>query len=642
LVRSASAQGPTRAEESAAVPLLGGASVGQALGVPLLTHLFIRVRRPFGAAASASPSTPLSATHPISRVVAAIRSRAVRTTLRRHLVLPAGIKWPCASNNILYVRECYAPLYESVLQRCRPDQDSTGDYWSNTSARHIITGQPGIGKSVFGWYMIHRLLTEQPDRTIVYSRGADGVEFVIPPSGPVTFSRMDPDAGASPYCISMGMTDPVPDAVLIADSFLPLVTPFPTYALSSPDRVSRNINAKDILNNYSEPLYMPLPTESEILDMRRVAFSDLPEAGVLGLMSAWGPIPRHVLVRVSVAAQTRLAESVASVSLAKVEQLLASGGDGTAGPRRAGSDAPHRVAHVTAAGQEAARAGAPIPPTDPLFYRKGKIRFATPYVVRALADASLKKRRWDLAELLDASAGFAPLAGSRGVQFEDVALRLLECPTTFDVRALLLGTRSRPRVRKLPPTSTPVVLGGSGGRVVWGSVDDLAGVSGGGGRKLTPLLVPSRRSEAGIDALVWSGSAKRYVAINCTVSPRHSFRPDAVIAAAEALGWTAGGGWPGGGGSEISFYWVVPADKFDDWVRAQPPATGAMLTQTTLAAAAHIVQYVARVPPVCEVVARAAAGAEAGGASDLLQYVTGIAQQIASARRDPHDTARPD
>lgn len=65
----------------------------------------------------------------------------------KHLVLPKGQAWPDATNNILFVREYYSPLYEYVLERCRPvtlEEDKT-------SQRRIITGQPGIGKSVFGY-----------------------------------------------------------------------------------------------------------------------------------------------------------------------------------------------------------------------------------------------------------------------------------------------------------------------------------------------------------------------------------------------------------------------------------------------------------------------------------------------------------
>lgn len=53
------------------------------------------------------------------------------------------LNWPCAASNVLYVRSCFAPLYEKVLSRCAPDPILQAQ-------KHLVTGQPGIGKSVFG------------------------------------------------------------------------------------------------------------------------------------------------------------------------------------------------------------------------------------------------------------------------------------------------------------------------------------------------------------------------------------------------------------------------------------------------------------------------------------------------------------
>jgi hypothetical protein len=81
----------------------------------------------------------------IRAAVAAIRRSKVVVRPDGHLQLPKGIPWPIATNNVLFVRKYYAPLYESVLNRC---QRVPGKHPHNS--RRIVTGQPGIGKSVFG------------------------------------------------------------------------------------------------------------------------------------------------------------------------------------------------------------------------------------------------------------------------------------------------------------------------------------------------------------------------------------------------------------------------------------------------------------------------------------------------------------
>lgn len=88
---------------------------------------------------------PLEDTHIICRVVAAIRGGAVMETADGHLLLPAGLNWPAASNNTLFVRHFAAPLFESILNRCMPVPGMPLEH-----QRRIVTGQPGIGKSVWG------------------------------------------------------------------------------------------------------------------------------------------------------------------------------------------------------------------------------------------------------------------------------------------------------------------------------------------------------------------------------------------------------------------------------------------------------------------------------------------------------------
>jgi hypothetical protein len=60
-----------------------------------------------------------------------------------HLELPEGVNWPLTRSRVLFVRPFFAPLYESVLKKLKP---ATFAKWH----RHIVSGQPGIGKSVFG------------------------------------------------------------------------------------------------------------------------------------------------------------------------------------------------------------------------------------------------------------------------------------------------------------------------------------------------------------------------------------------------------------------------------------------------------------------------------------------------------------
>jgi len=62
-----------------------------------------------------------------------------------HLRLPEGMTWPIATNNVLFVRKSYAPLLEKVLRFCKAAMPGE----LSSTQRQIVTGQPGIGKSVW-------------------------------------------------------------------------------------------------------------------------------------------------------------------------------------------------------------------------------------------------------------------------------------------------------------------------------------------------------------------------------------------------------------------------------------------------------------------------------------------------------------
>ena len=95
----------------------------------------------------------LSATHSFSQVVAAIRNGEVvegsigadGKPVDGHLRLPAGLSWPVATNNVLFVRKYYAALLEKVLGWCKAAEIGA----LSSTQRRIVSGQPGIGKSVW-------------------------------------------------------------------------------------------------------------------------------------------------------------------------------------------------------------------------------------------------------------------------------------------------------------------------------------------------------------------------------------------------------------------------------------------------------------------------------------------------------------
>lgn len=230
----------------------------------------------------------------------------VKVTADGHLALSAQhgarpLEWPCVTSHVLYVRSCYAPIYKGPLDHCRRKGDAPVD-------RHIVAGPPGIGKSAFGcvpggvrrgsdaqlmharnrprWYLLYRILSEDPQRTVIYSANNTPVAFMV--HGGRVF-RSTQYITLVTWAAEHGL-----DSVLLVDSFSPTEANMPTIVIGRTGviEMSEMSNLQCAMRAH---WFMPYPTHDEVLGMRRVAFSHLPEEECIWRMGVWGPNPRLVL-----------------------------------------------------------------------------------------------------------------------------------------------------------------------------------------------------------------------------------------------------------------------------------------------------------------------------------------------------------
>jgi hypothetical protein len=82
-----------------------------------------------------------------AHVLEALLAGRVTRRAGGHLELPSGLRWPGTRSNVLFVRSCYAKLFEDVLNHCKPTAAETT---KDNLRRRIVTGQPGIGKTLWG------------------------------------------------------------------------------------------------------------------------------------------------------------------------------------------------------------------------------------------------------------------------------------------------------------------------------------------------------------------------------------------------------------------------------------------------------------------------------------------------------------
>jgi hypothetical protein len=184
-----------------------------------------------------------------------------------------------------------------------------------------------------------------PTATVIFASATDGEGYVIPPTG---FVRQFFLGDAAVLVTIKRLHGIGPNPLLIADSILPPVLPFPTLVVSSPDPLSDR-NLKNKLNDYWIVWhYMPIPTDEELLALREVAFPQVSETDARERMKLWGPIPRLVLEMAALKHQKVLWQKAKAVSLERLGQF--SRGEQN---RNKCADAADLLVHERAAGQDA-------------------------------------------------------------------------------------------------------------------------------------------------------------------------------------------------------------------------------------------------------------------------------------------------
>lgn len=147
---------------------------------------------------------------------------------------------------------------------------------------------------VNSWYVIYRIMMEQPDRAVIYMADEAEEAFLIDPQGNVMSALASEHARLTAWARTNAW-----DPVLVADSVIPPEAFMPTLVLASPGRVLAQ-EAKNRVKTFGWKWRMPLPSCAELLDMHRVVFSHLSREDCIARMELWGPIPRLVFIVIDV------------------------------------------------------------------------------------------------------------------------------------------------------------------------------------------------------------------------------------------------------------------------------------------------------------------------------------------------------
>lgn len=189
--------------------------------------------------------------------------------------------------SILYVRECYRALYTMITQQTMQLPGAM------EAPRWILTGNPGIGKSLFLAYLLWRARCEgatvvyEPSTVYGYMSAYMEKRYLMRPDGTCL-------SGQAGLCLYEDELDQ-PSTWYIADAHAPTRQSARTLFVSAPLRSSYG-GFEKLPGTFK--CFMPVWTWEEVEICWRFVFRNderVPQSRVRELFSYWGGIPRMVL-----------------------------------------------------------------------------------------------------------------------------------------------------------------------------------------------------------------------------------------------------------------------------------------------------------------------------------------------------------
>lgn len=268
----------------------------------------------------------------------------------------------------LYIRPCYPKLLETTLSIVE-----------SVETRHlIILGNPGIGKTYFGYFLLLHLA--RSGATVVYESFLEGCLYLLSPDGVKEGSRKD----FRPYLRS-------PTTFYVVDGMAPVDVDAKTILLSSLRREIWHQFSK----NSCTLRYMPVWSKEELYSCRSTLFSSIPEELVENLYLKWGGIARYVLKYARDPDQQALLSEAMNIS--NIDSVVESlGGSG------AKADASSRLIHRSVSDG----------------FHSGPYQFASAFVADEIYSRVYVKDRDHLFRFLSATQGIGETGQLRGTLFE--------------------------------------------------------------------------------------------------------------------------------------------------------------------------------------------------------------------------------
>ena len=506
-------------------------------------------------------------------------------------------RWLLLGSSSLYVRHFYKSFFEGVLNNFQPQQitDSNGES-EPLNLKCVISGNPGIGKSAFGMYLLFRAL--RMNKTVVYHSLKGLYGWVFEKGNVYEFDSI----AQCPQLKDL-------NTVYISDSIPPKSVDAMTVLITSPQREKWKEFRKE---PRCRMVHFPEYSYKEMCVLRSRCFPQMILQNMNQRYYFWGGNPRCVLMQADVSIQDFEREiqlfALDNIEL-NVSKLVCS--DGDASP----SSVSHRMFTIKVQGEcrndyvhdQDSRAstgtgtgtGTRSNKQDPRrtfeYYKLEKVVFASDRVASIVYKKFQNQRHEQLLALID-GAGVTPgLSGIRGALFEKEALSQISKGGLFKVKKLLSSNKMQLESTIEIPSNSQISM--------FTNFDDLQKQMNHGQWDNMTHLRPSSNNWCAMDVILPGG-----LMANATVNRDHelilksgigSKNPGALSIArliADANSNANKTKQKSSQKDEIPFYWLVPSDVYMDQfdrfkIQTHVNNSGTELTDDEKQIERRIVQY---------------------------------------------------
>ncbi|KAF0382297.1 putative crinkler family protein [Gigaspora margarita] len=389
--------------------------------------------------------------------------------------------------SVVFIRDCYIDLegivFDKKIRRLR------------------ITGNPGIGKTFFGYYILYKLASKC--KTVIYHKVNND---------PIIFSNEGSISKENLFSFNQYLNEP--ETWYIVDGHVPKECEAKTILVCSPKKGNYREFDKYIGSTIR---YMPVWTFNEIEECRSNIFNHLGIDKIKNLYMRWGGIPRFVLENAHDKAQQNLLQH----AIDTVDETILN----YVGETNCPDDVSHKLVHI--------RTNLPVDEeTDVekvLPYTETYIYFASEYVANEVVVKLKINYKEKLKNFIMASSSINEYGSLRGNIFERVAHQILQGGGTFNIR--ILEPHSITCKIKIPKR---IML----------TFDDVNEI------KEDMYCKPNRKNFASVDAIVAPN-----IFFQMTISKIHAIDLNGLEKLYNKLG----------DHNEIYFYFVVPTDLFENF-----------------------------------------------------------------------------